>query len=334
VTLDRLPDQDGAFLLLADPSPALRMRVLLELLAAPLDDPEAVDLANRNRSSTEVEQLLAPSKDAPIQDLVWRLCRLAHLGIDAHEPRVAAIAERVFERQSGDGSWPLGAFRRGGRDMAYSMIPLQTALPLRGLAAVGLATDPRAEQGYDWLLARRLEDGAWPLGTASGQPGYIAAYRKLPGSKGCRANTQAAIAALALHPGRRTADATRRALDLLLQRETREEWTLGNEVARLVGREPATGFVTFHARFDLAFVLELASRAGASSEDERVGGLVRFLDGLRGDNGLWQHRAYPELSRWLTFSILSSLRRMERGDWVGAAPRVPFRAATRGRASR
>jgi hypothetical protein len=50
---------------------------------------------------------------------------------------------------------------------------------------------------------------------------------------------------------------------LLLQRETRDEWALGTEVARLRGLDAPAGFFTFYARFDLAFVLELAGRAGA-----------------------------------------------------------------------
>jgi hypothetical protein len=204
------------------------------------------------------------------------------------------------------------------------MVPLQTSLPLRGLAAAGYAGDPRAERAYDWLLAQRLPDGAWPLGTAAGQPGYIAGYRRLPGSAGCRVNTEAAIAALVVHPQRRTSDATRLALDLLLQRETRDEWALGSEVARLTGTEPATGFITFYARFDLAFVLELASWAGASADDERVADLAAFLLALRGDNGLWEHPTHPELGRWLTFELLGSLRRIAGGAWAGTAPRIPF----------
>ena len=37
-------------------------------------------------------------------------------------------------------------------DVKYHMIPLQTALPLLGLAWAGYAEDPRAERAYDWLL--------------------------------------------------------------------------------------------------------------------------------------------------------------------------------------
>jgi hypothetical protein len=316
---------DATALLLADPSPALRYRVLTELMDVPRDDAEAADLDRRRRRLPGIRELL-DTETVDLKALSWALCRLAYLRVDRRHPGVRRLAERVFARQLPDGSFPLSAFTPGERPSRYSMIPLQVSLPLRGLAAAGYATDPRAERAYDWLLAQRLEDGAWPLGEASGQPGYIAGYRKLPGSAGCRVNTEAAVACLVLHPRRRLAEATRRALDLLLQRETRDEWALGTEVARLVGVEPAEGFVTFYARFDLAFVLELASRAGASAEDARLAGLVDFLRARRGPAGLWEHPSHPELARWLTFDILVSLRRLDAGDWVGVAPRVPFRA--------
>jgi hypothetical protein len=321
---------DVIALLLCDPSPALRARVLRELLDAPPDDPELVDLVVRRGAMAEAKQLLA-TESRDLRELAWTLCRLAHLGFDRAEPGVARIAEAVLDRQLSNGSFPLAAFGRSKTEPRYSMVPLQVSLPLRGLAAAGYATDSRAERAYDWLLDQRLDDGAWPLGTAAGQPGYIAGYRRLPGSKGCRVNTEAAIACLALHPERRRSAEARAALDLLLQRETRDEWALGTEVARLTGTDPVPGFITSYARFDLAFILELASRIGASVDDPRVGDLVAFLQVRRGSGGLWEHPERPDLSRWLTFEILLGLRRLEAGDWTGGAPRLPFRPAARGR---
>jgi hypothetical protein len=310
---------DVEILLLADPSPALRRRVLTELLDIPASDAEVAELsAQLDRHQVLVE------RPPDLRGLSFQLCRLAYAGIGPEHPRVRELAETVFARQEPDGSFPLSAFASG--DRVYSMMPLQTALPLRGLAAVGYAEDPRAEQAYEWLLAQRLDDGAWPVGVASGQKGYIAGYRRLPGSAGCRATTTGALAALAFHPKRAESEAARIALDLLLQRETRDEWTLGWEVARLTGIEAPSGFVTFYARFDLVFVLELAARCGVARHDARVGDLVEFLLGLRGENGLWQHPTCPELARWLTFDLLLNLRRLKGGDWVGLAPRTTFRA--------
>jgi hypothetical protein len=143
-----------------------------------------------------------------------------------------------------------------------------------------------------------------------------------PPIRGCRANTQAALACLVEHPQRRRSAQTRQALDLLLQREPRDDWALGSEIARMCGLEPATGFITFYARYDPAFVLEIAVRAGATTEDDRVADLAAFLRARCGPVGLWEHPRHPELSRWLTFQILGSLQRLPAGDWAGVAPRA------------
>ena len=103
------------------------------------------------------------------------------------------------------------------------------------------------------------------------------------------------------------------------------------EVSRLLGLDRPAGFFTFYARFDLAFVLELASRAGAGDDDPRIADLVTFLLDRRGPNGMWEHPVHPELTRWLTFDICLSLRRLATGDWAGVAPRVRFRAYPRAR---
>jgi hypothetical protein len=307
---------DVELLLLADPSPALRRRVLTELLDVADDDPEVSELAMLVQRDPSLDE----RPPADLRLAAFQLCRLAYAGIGRDDPRVRALAEQVFAQQRADGSFPLP------REGTYSTMPLQTALPLRGLAAAGYAEDPRAERAYEWLLGQRLGDGAWPVGVAHGQKGYIAGYRRLPGSRGCRANTTGALAALALHPKRARSDAARVPLDLLLQRETRDEWAVGWEVARLVGLEQPAGFITFYARFDLAFLLELVGRCGAARDEPRVDDLVEFLLTLRGENGLWQHSTHPELARWLTFDILRSLRRLEGGEWIGLAPRTAFRA--------
>ncbi|MER7466104.1 hypothetical protein [Streptomyces sp. NPDC097981] len=320
----------AALLLLCDRSPALRARVLTELLGVPADDPELADLLARRTTDPEIRELLT-AEPADFQQLCMLLCRLGNLGLDRDHPRVAELAERVFAEQRPDGAFPLDRFRT---DERYSMIPLQASVPLRAVAAVGAATDPRAERAYGWLLDRRLADGSWPTGLVAGQPGGVPGYRRLPGSPGCRANTQAALAALVLHPGRAGSEPARRAVDLLLRRETRDEWALGTETARLQGRERAAGFISLYARFDLAFVLDLASRTGISPRDARVADLVAFLEGLRGPGGLWEHPAHPELGRWLTLGLLASLRRLHAtaadpaaGGWTGEGPRLAFRPA-------
>jgi hypothetical protein len=323
-------------LLLADPSPSLRVRALTELEGVPTSDPEVKGLARQIRSSPEIERALSVRHD-DVRELSYALCRLSYLRYSG--PEVADFAERIFAAQDKDGSWPLWPAdddaksrkktkRMKPRSEGWQMIPLQTSLPLRGLAAAGYATDPRAERAYDWLLSERLEDGTWPGDRKADLPvggkvgGRTPGYRALPRSPGCRSATTGAVAAFALHPERRTSDEARTALDHLLARETRDEWTIGWEVSRLVGLERASGGLTFYARFDLAFLLDIATRCGASTDDVRVADLVSFIEGLRGPYGLWEHRSHPQLSRWLTFDIESSLARLETGDWAGSDIRV------------
>jgi len=339
---------DTVALLLADRSPALRYRALIEVDGARPDDAEVTALRDEVANSPEVSRALTlPEPTA--RGLSYALCRLAYLGLGRGHAAVDDLAGKLFAMQRPDGSWPSQAWSgraneapsrtRASRTRAsrtqsarpsqegYQWRPLQTALPLRGLAAAGFATDPRAERAYAWLLAHRFDDGSWPYGQAAGQkPGAVVGYRRLPRSEGCRATTTGALACFAHHPERRTSDEARAALDLILQRETREEATLGHEVARLLGVERVLGFATFYAKFDLAFLLDLATRIGVSADDVRVADLVAFLEAKRGPYGLWDHPVHPHLTRWLTLDLLASLRRLESGDWAGRDLRSSFRA--------
>ncbi|MBN2548084.1 MAG: hypothetical protein JXB15_02915 [Anaerolineales bacterium] len=337
-------------LLLADPSPCLRWLALRDLFRRPPDDPELAELAPLRETDPLVAEILA-LQDADgswkpgalaigrpggsrVQMTAFALARLGFLGFDRSHPAMARAAEFLFSQQLPDGSWPLGtdeALTDGSSELPlkerYSMIPLQTAFPLRGLSACGYAADRRAECAYEWLLAQRLEDGAWPTGAAAGVHGYVAGYRRLAHSRwGCRSNTTGALLCLAQHPERRHSEPARRALDLLLGRETREAESLGVEVARMTGAEPLRGFFTYFARFDLALILSLCGRMGVSKDDPRLEDLLTFIRSLQGPYGLWEYRDRPQVSRWLTFDLLRSLSMLDQaGEWMGMEPRTPFR---------
>lgn len=333
-------------LLLADPSACLRRCVLRDLLNRPEDDLELMQL----RLLCDADPLVSGLVEGQQPDGSWQpqafsagwgagsrlyatalaLARLGYLGFGPTHPTVARGAEFIFAAQQPDGAWPL--HRQEDEDgesserERYDFMPLQTAFPLRGLAACGFATDPRCERAYDWLVAQRLEDGAWPTGWAAGVHGYVAGYRRLAHSRwGCRSNTTGALICLSLHPQRRSGLEAHRALDLLLNRETREREALGYETARLLGAEIPHGFITFFARFDLALLLNLCAQVGADSSDPRVADLVQFVLAQQGAYGLWEYASSPQVSRWVTFDLLYSLARLgENTGWVSAEPRTPF----------
>lgn len=324
-------------LLLGDPSPSLRLRAAVELEGVPEVDEDVQAWQAEIGASPLVRSLLdrLATEDRP-GPAGFLLCQLAYLGYRG--PEVAAAVDVIFAHQQPDGSWPSWidhnddppvrkhkrkTASRSARDDGPRFVTMQTILPLRGIAAAGFATDPRAERAYEWLLGARLPDGSWPAGPKAdlGGPGRSSLpekeYRRLPRGDGCRSATTGAVACLALHPQRNRSDAARIGVDHLLARETREESALGWEVSRLVGLERAMGQVTFYVTFDLAFLLDLASRCGVSPDDRRVRDLVSWLESRRGPYGLWEHQSHPQLSRWLTFDLESSLRRLADGDWIG-----------------
>jgi len=332
-------------LLLADPSPSLRLLVLRDLLNRPEDNEEIHEL----KKLQEEDPLILKFLKLQNKDGSWRsgegggavlgkirltaqaLMGLGYFGLGPEHSAVKQGAEFIFAQQQEDGSWPLdtrGALLNGTQlsDIKYHMIPLQTALPLLGLAWAGYATDPRSEKAYDWLLEERLPQGGWPSGRHRKKYIFAAGYRRLAHSKfGCRTNTTAAVSALALHPKRRTGQVARRGLDLLLAHEHRQVHTLGYEVARIIGAERPRGGFTYFQRYDVAQILDLSWRIGASLEDGRVADNVKFVKELQGPYGLWEYQRHLEVSHWITFDLLRSLSRLdEEGDWFSMEPRTPF----------
>jgi hypothetical protein len=329
-------------LLLADPSPSLRLLVLRELLGASREDTEVIELTRLCESEPLVTDLQALQREdgswiqsSPsstgglIQETAQALSRFGYFGMGSDFLAVHKGAEFLFSQQRSDGAWPLSSeIEDSERYQNYDMIPLQTAMPLRGLAACGYATDPHAEKAYDWLLEQRLEDGTWPTGISSGNFGRVAGYRRLPHSRwGCRTNTTEVLRCLALHPNRRSSPESQRALDHILARETRERDALGVEIARTIGAEPTRGLFTYHARYDSALSLDLCWRIGAGLDDPRIADLVSFLREIQGPYGLWEHTTRPQVSRWLTFDLIRSLTHLdETSAWISLEPRTPFRA--------
>jgi hypothetical protein len=333
-------------ILLSDPSPSLRVLVLKELLGRSEDDPEVQELKVLQTEDPILLRFLdLQNGDGSFRALdagggilgkirltAQALMGLGYIGLIKKHPAIQKGAEYIFSKQLSDGSFPLsvkGNLLDGGeldQSAKYHMIPLQTALPLLGLAWSGFATDPRSERAYEWLLKEELEEGGWPSGRHFDQYIFAGGYRRLAHSKfGCRTNTTAVISALALHPARCNDPSAQRGIDLLLAHEQRQAHTLGFEVARLIGFEPPRGGFTYFRRYDIAQMLDLSWRIGVSLEDERLAQNVDFIKSLQGPYGLWKYDRFPEITRWISFDILRSLSKLEdSGDWLSMEPRTKF----------
>ncbi|NPE07857.1 MAG: terpene cyclase/mutase family protein [Asgard group archaeon] len=338
-------------LLLGDASPSLRLLVLKELLHKDVDDKEIKELIRQQQKDPLITALLAIQQkdgswstseslglllDSPIRNTSLAMIRLGYLGLQNDHPAIQKAAEYLFTHQFDDGAWP----RQPGRVLHFihpthgpAITPKQTADPLFALAISGFAEDSRAEKAYEWLIEHRAEDGSWPtIFSPDGKIGYQpVGYRQLPNSRfGCRTNSTSALNAFAYHPKRRNTDVPKRVLDLLLSRETKDRNYLGFEVARIIGIEPAHGFLTFHGRYDLALILNLCWRIGATTEDPRVANMVKYLQEVQGTYGLWDYIPNPQATRWVTFDILRSLSHLdESGDWISTEPRTKYKSYPR-----
>jgi len=332
-------------ILLADSSAILRQLVLKEIFNYKDDNPEVLEL----ESLKAEDPLVIPYLESQEKDGSWSdkagfknsksgkfyytccvLKRLGFLGYTVNAPVIREGVAFLLSRQNKEGAWPLTRYNDDETE-GYTMIPLQTAIPLNALLSCGLVDDPHIDAAFRWLLEQKLSDGTWPTGKAGGVLAKVGGYRRMPHSDwGCRTNSTEVLHCFALHPVWRKSEEAYRLLDLLLCRETRDRNALGFQIARLIGIEPTTGYFTYHARFDPGFLLELCWRLGTGVQEERIQALIAFIQQERGVYGLWEYKSNPLANRWMTFYLLRSLIKLsEDGEWHSAVPRIHFQAYPR-----
>jgi len=114
-------------------------------------------------------------------------------------------------------------------------------------------------------------------------------------------------------------------LDHLLGRETRDRNNLGFSVARYIGVEPHRGGLTYHAKFDPALILDICSKVGANRTDPRVDELTQWILEQQGEFGLWEYPPHPEVTRWISFDVLRSLKNIDDStEWITTKQRKHF----------
>lgn len=100
------------------------------------------------------------SKAYDPKDAIWKLSILADFGLTSDDPRIAAIAERLFAAQSEEGGFLHGGFdhTKTWNTRPYICIDhVQTY----ALARFGYLDDPRLVRAYDHIQQWQRLDGGW-----------------------------------------------------------------------------------------------------------------------------------------------------------------------------
>ena len=115
-------------------------------------------------------------------------------------------------------------------------------------------------------------------------------------------------------------------------RRAREAHVFGFEVSRLLGTEPARGRLSFLRALLIWPWCSILCGHSAIAEDDRVAGLVAFVQGLQGPYGLSEYPPQPQTARWVTYDVLRSLSQLRSDtEWLSLEPRTPFHAYPRTR---
>ncbi|MBD3198167.1 MAG: hypothetical protein GF317_24165 [Candidatus Lokiarchaeota archaeon] len=334
-------------LLLTDSSPCLRLKVLTNLLNKKSDDTEVMELKKLRKEdplykntihfqnsdgSWNINTSFGYKTSDRIQTTSLELIRLGYIGFTKENSHILNGINYLLSQQNDDGSWPIQYTKSlTPEEEQYEMMPIQTALPIFALLICDYQQDKRINKAFRWLLKNRLDDGAWPVGVNSGVYGGIAGYRRLSHSKwGCRASTTAVLNCFAYHPEWRRSLEAQRALDLILGTDIKSRKNLGFVVARRIGLESSYGRITYFAKFDLAHILDLVWRVGASVEDKRILEIINYLRKIQGEYGLWEYKNDPKGTRWITYDILRSLSCLDdSSNWISLEPQTPFEAYPR-----
>lgn len=200
----------------------------------------------------------------------WRALLLADLGLDRRDPRIARIAERIFDFKLQLSS-PFNFFHE------EACMAGNTA---RMLTRFGFSSDRRVRKLFDWLIEDQREDGGWNC--AQGTPGTLDVWEPL--------------SAFASVPEPERSPAMDRAIErgvaFYLERKLMEEGR----------RYPPWGRFHFPTYFfyDVLVGLDLVTRLGGA-HDRRLRPALELLRDRRRPDGTWaMGPTHPDLGRGVT----------------------------------
>lgn len=226
-------------------------------------------------------------------------------GFTCEHPAILRAAGYVFSCQAEDGALT--------GILGTQYMPYYQGAIMELLVKAGLGSDPRIEQGFNWLLSMRQDDGGWivPLQAVSPKPPEIWSSppvlpdRKKPFS---HMATGMVLRALAAHPVYRVSRAARRAGLRLKSRFFKRD--------RYHDRQAVAYWTKFQYPFwwtDLLSSLDSLSWLGIPPNDPDIQlGLDWFVTN-QGVDGLWgtgyEKSRMVEMRRWVGLAAARMFRR-------------------------
>ena len=310
--------------LLAVKEPWVVYNTLLDLADAGPDSPEVKAAYQAMQMHPHVAALIDAletwppvkplSKAYDPKDSIWKLNTLADFGLRRDDPRIAAIAQRVFAAQPEDGGFLHGGFdhTRSWHTRPYMCI---AHVMTYALLRFGYLDDPRLLKAYDQLQAWQRLDGGW-------HPNKL----NLPGNEheaepSCPFGTVNVLRAMTAHPDLREGKAAARAAEFLL-----DCWARRAEPYRPVGFGMGTTWDKVQypfVQYQLLKTVDTLAHVPVARNDVRFQEMLERLKRKRGADGKWTAESInkpwadydfgqkKQPSAWITFL---ALRAMVRGQ--------------------
>jgi len=314
--------------LLAAPEPWTRTRTLLDLLDRPADDPAVCVARAAMLAHPQVQALVAASAtwgEAPFKRHndasypIYALSTLADFGVQADDPGMAAIIERVMAHQSAEGAFQTKvniprAFGGSGED-AWTWMLCDAPTLLYALLALGLSDDGRVQRAVEHL-AGTIDENGWRCVVAPGLGKFRGPGRK---ADPCPIVNVYALKALSLLPDQRHSLATRTGAEMLLGHWQRQKerkiylFGIGTDFRKL--KYPFVWYNILH-------VVEVLSRFPWVRDDPRFQEMLTVITAQADAHGRytagsmyrawkgWDFANKKQPSPWLTFLVLRILKRI------------------------
>jgi len=213
--------------LLAAPEPWTRYRTLVDLMGQPASDPDVIAARTEMVTHLQVQALLAAAStwgEAPFKrhndanHPIYALSTLADFGLQADDPGVGVLLEKIMARQSLQGAYQSllnisQAYGGSGEDQ-WTWMACDAPVVLYALLAMGLpAEDARLQRAAAHLEGLATADG-W---LCSGGP-EVGKFRG-PGRKSdpCPIANVLALKALSMLPAMQDSPAVQAGAEMLLQ---------------------------------------------------------------------------------------------------------------------